>query len=96
MGKLLGDYLRDDLISERDSEGTVEKVKRKVIEVYPIMKRWTKKIDLFEKEYVVIPINAYKHWNCLIVVSPGALLNETGQCKIIYLDSMFEKKPIFS
>lgn len=43
----------------------------------------------------MIPINAYKHWNSLIIVSPGALLSEVGQCKIIYLDSMFEKKLIF-
>jgi Ulp1 family protease len=70
-------------------------VKKKVYEAYSTMKRWTKKIDLFSKEYIVIPINAYKHWNCMIVVSPGSLLTEGGQCKIIYLDSMMEKKQIF-
>lgn len=74
MGKLLGDHLKDDVFPERESENTIEKVKKKVIEAYPTMKRWTKRIDLFSKEYIVIPINAYKHWNCMIVVSPGSLL----------------------
>lgn len=60
------------------------------------MKRWTKKIDLFSMEYIVIPINAYKHWNSMIIVSPGALLSQASQCKIIYLDSMCQKKSIFS
>lgn len=31
----------------------------------------------------------------MIVVAPNALLTEPGQCKIFYLDSMFEKKLIF-
>lgn len=60
------------------------------------MKRWIKRVDIFSKEYLVVPINAYKHWNCLIVVSPNALLTEPSLCKIIFLDSMCERKPIFS
>lgn len=62
---------------------------------YPSVKRWTRKIDIFSKNYLVIPINAYKHWNCMIVVNPAAVLTEPELCKILYLDSMFERKAIF-
>lgn len=59
------------------------------------MKRWTKRVDLFSLSYLVIPINAYKHWNSIIVVNPKALFSDPDECKIVYLDSMFEKKIIF-
>lgn len=95
MGKLLGDQLGDDLFPEKEAESTIEKTRAKVTEAYASVKRWTKKIDIFEKEYLVIPINAYKHWNCMIVVFPNTILTESGQCKIIYLDSMCEKRIIF-
>lgn len=73
----------------------VEKIQRRVIDSYGSVRRWTRKIDIFSKEYLVIPINAYKHWNCMIIVGPNSLLTDPSLCKILYLDSMFEKKCIF-
>lgn len=60
------------------------------------MRRWTRKIDIFDKEFLVIPINAYKHWNCIIVVAPNALVEDSELCRIIYLDSFFEKRNLFT
>lgn len=74
----------------------VDKIQKRITVSYASVKRWTRKIDIFTKDYLVIPINAYKHWNCIIVVSPNLLLTEPSLCKILYLDSMFEKKIFFS
>jgi Ulp1 family protease len=49
MGKLLGDQLKDDLFPDREILNAVDKTKKKVLESYSSMKRWTKKIDLFSK-----------------------------------------------
>ena len=74
----------------------MEKLSRKVEENYATVKRWTRRIDIFEKEFLVIPINAYKHWNCMIVVGLNNFLHEPSMCRIIYLDSYFEKRNIFT
>jgi Ulp1 family protease len=69
-------------------------IRDKVRENYVNVRRWTKRIDIFEKDYIVVPINAFKHWYCLIIVHPGDLINSNlnNKCKIIYCDSMFEKR----
>lgn len=35
------------------------------------VKSWTKKVDIFEKDYLVIPINERNHWFLAIVCFPG-------------------------
>jgi Ulp1 family protease len=39
--------------------------------------RWTerKKIDVFSKKFIFIPVNEGLHWSLCIVVNPGAILN---------------------
>lgn len=61
------------------------------------MKRWVKKVSLFDKKYLVFPINAYKHWNCIIVMIKKEKIGELEKIKfdLILLDSMFEMKTIF-
>ena len=63
----------------------------KVAENYKSIKRWTRKVDIFEKDYLIIPINAFKHWYCIIVVNPGAIIDEKSGKKpyIVNCDSMF-------
>lgn len=34
------------------------------------VKSWTKKVDIFEKDYLVIPINERNHWFLAIVCFP--------------------------
>lgn len=67
-------------------------MRAKVKENYKNVKRWTKKIDIFAKDMLVFPINAFRHWFCIIVNRPSCLLNNSGACEIIYCDSMFEKR----
>jgi Ulp1 family protease len=63
--------------------------------------KWTKKIDAFEKEILVIPVNAFSHWFCLLVLKPKNLTSDKGsktgakteaKAEIIYCDSMLEKR----
>lgn len=35
------------------------------------VKSWTKKVNIFEKDYLVIPINERSHWFLAIVCFPG-------------------------
>ncbi|KAE8241722.1 hypothetical protein A4X13_0g7290 [Tilletia indica] len=37
--------------------------------------KFTKNIDVFERPYLVIPINDTAHWDLILVVNPGFLLN---------------------
>ena len=49
------------------------------------VKRWTKNIDLFENELIIIPIHLGEHWALVIV--------EFRQKSISYYDSMGEPNP---
>ena len=35
------------------------------------VKRWTRKVNIFEKDFVVIPINENYHWYLCIICYPG-------------------------
>lgn len=49
--------------------------KKKVEECYAQVRKWTAKVDIFSKDYLVIPINENLHWYLAIVVNPGAALH---------------------
>ncbi len=38
------------------------------------VQKWTKNVDLFEKDFIVIPINEHAHWYMAIVCFPGRML----------------------
>jgi Ulp1 family protease len=38
---------------------------------YEQVKKWTKNVNLFEKEYIIIPIEQKNHWLLAIVTNPG-------------------------
>lgn len=38
---------------------------------YERIKNWTKNVDLFKKEYIVVPINMKSHWFVVIICHPG-------------------------
>jgi len=49
---------------------------------YDRVERWTKKVNLFEKDFIVVPINEHAHWFVCIICFPGQLgcVNaETGE-----------------
>ena len=38
---------------------------------YQRVKRWTKKINIFEKDFIVVPINEHSHWFVAVICFPG-------------------------
>ncbi|TDL13318.1 cysteine proteinase, partial [Rickenella mellea] len=41
--------------------------------------RWTKRVNIFEKKYVLVPINEDLHWYLLVVINPGHMLGGSVQ-----------------
>ncbi|GAA5914312.1 hypothetical protein JCM8208_004431, partial [Rhodotorula glutinis] len=41
---------------------------------YLLVEKWTKRVDLFKKRFIVVPINEYLHWYLAIIVNPAAIL----------------------
>ena len=39
------------------------------------VKRWTKNVDLFSKDMIIIPICEHSHWYLVIVIKPGLIVN---------------------
>ena len=73
--KLIDRYTNDDAVSEVDSKELIAKVQERVNQNYKNVQRWTKSVDIFEKEIVVIPINAFRHWFCVLILRPHCLLD---------------------
>lgn len=40
---------------------------------HALVARWTKIVDLFDQEFVLIPLNHVNHWSLLVVIRPGIL-----------------------
>ncbi|MCL7043763.1 hypothetical protein MKW94_030322 [Papaver nudicaule] len=43
------------------------------------VRKWTRKVNLFEKDYVFIPINFHHHWSLIILCHPGEVANSKGE-----------------
>lgn len=67
---------------------------------YKRLGKWGKYINIFDYEYVAIPINENKHWSLIIIVNPGKLkqvyinvMNSIPEINIfpevIYFDSFY-------
>jgi Ulp1 family protease len=95
MGKLLPEFTKEDPFGNKDLTSILQMVTAKVRSSYSSVERWTKKYDIFAKDILVVPINAFNHWFCLLVLHPDRLLNPNPsdkKCEIIYCDSMCEKR----
>lgn len=55
--------------------------------------RWTKSVDLFALDFVIIPINLGLHWSLCVVVRPFALIVSLLRFK--YLPLCFEVLSLF-
>ncbi|VDK50676.1 unnamed protein product, partial [Cylicostephanus goldi] len=53
--------------NHRSSVGRFEWIKRNFAKV----KSWTKKVDIFNMDYIVLPINDEMHWYLVIIVKPA-------------------------
>ena len=38
---------------------------------YDRVRRWTKKVNIFEKDFVIVPINEHSHWFVAVICYPG-------------------------
>ena len=42
-----------------------------IAEGYKAVRRWTKGVDLFSKDFVFVPVNEYLHWALIVLYQPG-------------------------
>lgn len=47
---------------------------KNVEEGYQSVRKWTAKVDLFSKKYIIVPINENLHWYLAIIYEPGHVL----------------------
>jgi len=40
---------------------------------YERVKKWTKKVNIFEKDFIIVPINEHAHWFVCVICFPGQL-----------------------
>ncbi|KAK2393272.1 Cysteine proteinases superfamily protein [Trifolium repens] len=60
------------------------------------VRKWTRKVNLFEKDYILIPINYSLHWSLIVICHPGEVscfkdeeINESSKVPcILHLDSL--------
>ena len=72
-------------LKSKPSKKDKDKDKTKAEKAYERVKQWTKKIDIFEKRMLIVPICEESHWYLVIVCNPGHVLSATR-------DRDFEKK----
>ncbi|TFK40643.1 hypothetical protein BDQ12DRAFT_462220 [Crucibulum laeve] len=48
--------------------------KRKTEEGYETVRKWTSKFDIFDKKYIIVPINENLHWYLAIIYEPEHVL----------------------
>jgi hypothetical protein len=44
-------------------------------DAHALVKRWTRHVDLFAMDFVIVPINLHCHWSICVLVRPGLVLN---------------------
>jgi hypothetical protein len=70
------------------SNGTSNMAERKD-QAYERVKNWTKSINIFEKDFILIPIHGLMHWSLAIISYPGLAVREGRNLScIIHLDSL--------
>ncbi|KAL6179345.1 hypothetical protein ACLB2K_050861 [Fragaria x ananassa] len=60
------------------------------------VRKWTRKVDLFEKDYIFIPVNFNLHWTLIVICHPGEMarynVRDSGKAIkvpcILHLDSL--------
>ena len=46
---------------------------------YNLVKNWTKNIDIFKFDYLVIPIFRDKHWSLALICFPGKVIENNAK-----------------
>lgn len=58
--------------------------------MYESVKKWTSKVDIFDRKYIFIPINESMHWYLMMIYNPAAYLvkEDEGKTSNDILDSV--------
>ncbi|RRT42192.1 hypothetical protein BHE74_00035677 [Ensete ventricosum] len=48
-------------------------------EAFLHVRRWTQKVNIFDKEYIFKPVNFSLHWSLLVICHPGEVANLEGK-----------------
>jgi len=57
--------------------------------VYEKMERWTRRLDLLAKDFILIPVNENEHWNMILICYPHRFFSEDDELPlVVYLDSI--------
>lgn len=65
-------YKRLTTLSRSTISGQEKEVKQTAAQKrHARVQNWTKNVNLFEKDYIVIPINEQSHWFLVIICFPG-------------------------
>lgn len=75
--KLISDNFQyifgDQVIANKLPRQYIKEIREMAEKNYCKVKRWTKGTDIFEKDILVFPINAFSHWFCVIVLNPNKI-----------------------
>jgi len=71
------------MTGENGSSATSSSVKisreMKAVARHRLVRNWTKNVDIFDKDFIVIPINENAHWYLAIICFPGLCASMTPQ-----------------
>lgn len=57
--------------------------------IYHEMKKWIKKVNLFEKDFIFIPVNINEHWDLIIICYPHRFFSQGKTLKMISTNFSF-------
>jgi sentrin-specific protease 7 len=64
-------------------------------EAHNLVARWTKRVNLFDMDYILIPINLNLHWSLCIVCKPKQWIQQASsidsEACFLHLDSLYYK-----
>ncbi|KAE8255616.1 hypothetical protein A4X06_0g347 [Tilletia controversa] len=66
-------YLYSSFFYKRLSEG------KDHLKLYENVRKWTSRVDIFQKDYLIVPINEHLHWYLAIIVHPRLILKRKAQ-----------------
>mmetsp|Transcript_14505 Transcript_14505/g.31780 ORF Transcript_14505/g.31780 Transcript_14505/m.31780 type:complete len:211 (+) Transcript_14505:152-784(+) len=58
-----------------------------------LVSRWTKNVDLFSRDFILVPINMSLHWSLAVVIRPGALLGKLERLYAAERGELLKKAP---
>jgi Ulp1 family protease len=65
--------------------------KRNPKEMFEMVARWTKDIDIFELDFLFVPVNIGSHWSLSVIVRPGLILQKNSKELTISSGGSFEE-----